>query len=95
MPKEKYKYYVWCYVNSPYFAIQKNTLATGAVMVALNNGSFSKINIKLPTNGTLDTFNYQIENLYKNISLLSRETQTLARIRDTLLPRLISGKLQI
>jgi len=95
LPKDKYKYYIWSFINSNIFAFEKRSLATGAVMVALNNGSFSKINIKIPPECVLVDFNIKVTDLYKLFSVNSRETKVLTTLRDTLLPRLISGKTKV
>ena len=94
-PKEKYLYYIWSYINSDIFAYKKDSLATGAVMVALNNGAFSKININIPSDDLLDAFNLQVSDLYKQISSKYRESQTLMTMRNSILPRLMSGDVSI
>lgn len=95
LPKNKFLYYVWSFINSDIFANEKNSLATGAVMVALNNGAFSKIKIKIPPDNVLEDFNIQVSEMYKLISANSREIKNLTTLRDTLLPRLMNGKIKL
>ncbi|WP_417272049.1 restriction endonuclease subunit S [Celeribacter halophilus] len=49
----------------------------------------------LPTQYVLDAFGYQTAPMVKRIHGMGRENQTLAQLRDTLLPKLMSGELRI
>ncbi|TLP35504.1 hypothetical protein [Arcobacter arenosus] len=54
-----------------------------------------KEKVLLPTKKIANEFNSFTENLYKEIDLLRGKNQTLKQTRDLLLPRLLSGKLDI
>jgi type I restriction enzyme S subunit len=68
---------------------------TGAVQLKLNQGNMKKI----PWVKAADTVHYAFDELIKpwhtKIRLLEDETANLAALRDTLLPRLMSGDLRI
>ena len=49
--------------------------------------------IVVPTNGVLESFEQIARAIYNK--LYSQHAQTLTSLRDTLLPRLISGKLRL
>ncbi|WGV12397.1 hypothetical protein QJS82_09390 [Psychrobacter maritimus] len=67
----------------------------GAVTLNLNTSNFSKIKIILPPSLVLDAYDSAVNSLYvKNLKLLI-QNQELAKIRDTLLPKLMSGELRI
>lgn len=91
-PNKNKKCFVYCYINSPYFEQAKNQLATGAVQIALNNTSFGKIEIVLPNEDVLSYFEEKISFIFSMISQNQRENQNLAKIRDLLLPKLLSGE---
>lgn len=91
-PNKNKKCFVYCYINSPYFEQAKNQLATGAVQIALNNTSFGKIEIVLPNEEVLSYFEEKISSIFSMISQNQRENQNLAKIRDLLLPKLLSGE---
>ncbi|OOF51732.1 hypothetical protein BKK54_01780 [Rodentibacter genomosp. 1] len=92
-PQEKTKSFLYCFINSDYFTLSKNQLATGAVQIALNNTSFSKIELVLPCNNLLKFFEGKVSNLYAKISQNQRENRELSETRDFLLPRLLNGTL--
>lgn len=68
-------------------------LATGAVQIALNNGSFSKIEIVLPDDKVLSIFETKMSEIFSSISLKQRENVHLSKIRDELLPKLLKGEI--
>jgi type I restriction enzyme S subunit len=49
----------------------------------------------VPPIGLIESFNDQFESLFDQILLLAEQNDKLAQFRDSLLPRLISGELQI
>lgn len=95
IPAEKNTLY---YLYSSFLAMEKNLqdLASGgAVTLNLNTSNFSKIKIILPPSLVLDAYDSAVNSLYvKNLKLLI-QNQELAKIRDTLLPKLMSGELRI
>lgn len=95
MPVDVTRIFVWCYINSEVFSNHKQSLATGAVMVSLNNGAFSKITIKLPDYKLLEKFNEEASKLYDLVASNNREITTLTELRDSLLPRLVFGKIKL
>ena len=49
----------------------------------------------LPTDNVLDVFSEIVDTIYEKIRLNVKQSQTLTTLRDTLLPRLISGQLRL
>ncbi|WP_165090719.1 restriction endonuclease subunit S [Neisseria yangbaofengii] len=94
-PRENKKSFIYSYINSQYFEQAKNSLATGAVQIALNNGSFSSIEIILPNDEILTLFENKVGLLYSKISANQRANQSLAKIRDALLPKLLNGEIEL
>ena len=54
-----------------------------------------KGDIMLPPKDLMDRFDEKVKVLYDEISLLAQQNENLAKQRDILLPRLMSGKLEV
>jgi type I restriction enzyme S subunit len=67
----------------------------GTVFANLNKSDFSKIKSITPTMALRNAFNDVVEPIVELLETLNHESQYLRDIRDGLLPRLISGELQI
>ena len=70
-------------------------LVTGAVQAKLSQGNMQKILVAIPPKNVLDEIRPVIDNLYSKIRSLSDESSRLSLLRDTLLPRLMSGELEV
>lgn len=75
--------------------VQISNYVTGAVQPKLNQGNLKSIPCLLPEVKVSDSFNLVIGPMFEEIRLLSEQTKLLVETRDRLLPRLISGELQI
>ena len=69
--------------------------ATGATMTNLSKCKFEKLKVLEPTNDIVIRFNTIVNPLFQQIKNLSIQNQLLTRQRDLLLPRLMSGKLEV
>lgn len=67
----------------------------GTTTLNINTTSFGKIRIIIPSNEVLDNFSHIVTPLFKEIEILSKQTYELAHLRDTLLPKLMSGELKL
>ncbi|HDM8233465.1 TPA: restriction endonuclease subunit S [Vibrio campbellii] len=90
----------------PYFLVTHDRTTTELQRVAeLRSGTFPQITYKelefisflLPPNGGLLDFfvNKHLKPIYERSFSFSEENQTLEKLRDTLLPKLISGELRL
>ncbi len=86
------------YLYSSFLGMEKrlqDLASGGAVTLNLNTSNFSKIKLILPPTSVLDAYDSSVNFLYeKNLNLLI-QNETLAKLRDTLLPKLMSGELHI
>ena len=91
----KYKYFIYLVLNS--CSGQQNiiNLADGAAQPNISSSQILKIKCVLPTEEILKEFENILENIYLEIFNLRNKNQTLKQTRDLLLPRLLSGKLDI
>jgi type I restriction enzyme S subunit len=69
--------------------------STSSIATATNSGAIRNINFLVPSDSTLAKFEHLITPIFSQIKTLGHESQTLIQLRDSLLPRLISGELEI
>ena len=68
---------------------------TGAVQAKLSQSNMWRIMFLRPLREISESFGASIEPLYTRLRHNSEQARTLATLRDTLLPRLISGQLRL
>ena len=68
---------------------------TGAVQAKLSQANMWRIGFLMPSTQIAEAFGQAIESLYARYRQNADQAQTLATLRDTLLPRLISGQLRL
>lgn len=88
-------YYLWTYIITEEFDKIKNSYCEGTTMQAINNKNINKILIIVPKDDVLDNFRKIVGPLFKNISRLKVQNKKLAEIRDALLPKLMSGEIDV
>ena len=71
------------------------SLANGSTFQEISKRNFRTIRLVRPEDATLSAFDALALPLYERITVNAKQIQTLANLRDTLLPRLISGKLRV
>ena len=67
----------------------------GTVFGSINKKTLSAIQILLPSDGIVEQFNNVASSFDDRIRSLSDESSRLSLLRDTLLPRLMSGELEV
>lgn len=67
----------------------------GTVFGSINKKTLSAIQILLPSEGIVEQFNDVASSFDNRIRCLSEESSRLSFLRDTLLPRLMSGELEV
>ncbi|MED9955800.1 MAG: restriction endonuclease subunit S [Segatella copri] len=67
----------------------------GTVFGSINKKTLSAIQILLPSDGIVEQFNNVASSFDDRIRSLSEENSRLSLLRDTLLPRLMSGELEV
>jgi type I restriction enzyme, S subunit len=68
---------------------------TGATMTNLSKGKFEKLKILFPKNELVEKYHSFVNPMFNQIKTLQQQNNKLLQIRDRILPRLISGKLQV
>ena len=88
-------YYLWNFIISDKFKLEKDNFCNGTTMQAINNENIQKIKILIPAEEILILFSNIVRPLYKKIHLNWMSIQTLSTLRDSLLPKLMSGKIRV
>ena len=86
--------------STEYVLLQlKNTsvkhIVTGAVQPKINQGNMNELPVVIPDEITLLSFQEIIKPIYKNILDNEQESSILTGIRDNLLPKLMSGEIEL
>jgi type I restriction enzyme S subunit len=84
--------YLYCYLREFDYG---RLGSTSSIATAVNSKSIKAMPVLVPTNDLADLFARRVASIFAHIKHLQSETSTLAQLRDTLLPKLISGKLRI
>ena len=69
--------------------------SSGSTMPILNKSSFEKLSVLSPNDESLKKFDVVVSSYLDGILQRSIQNKELTKLRDTLLPKLISGELQI
>ena len=70
-------------------------IVTGAVQPKINQGNLNSIKIIIPDRITLKLFSELISHLFNKYKIDCDEINSLIKTRDSLLPRLMSGKIRV
>ena len=69
--------------------------STSSIATAVNSKMVKAMRIDIPARETLENFHSTIFPMFEQIKQNQQEIQTLAQLRDTLLPKLMSGELDV
>ena len=67
----------------------------GTVFGSINSKQLKALKLKIPPIGLVEKFENEVAVIDKTIMLNSYQVKTLVVLRDSLLPKLISGKIEI
>jgi type I restriction enzyme S subunit len=91
--KDLPNHYVLHWTETNMETIKSN--AGGTTFAEISKRNFRPIPVVVPQNLVLEAFVQQVEPLHKQVVLNLQESNSLASLRDTLLPKLISGELRV
>ena len=69
--------------------------ANGSTFLEISKKNFKPIPFLKPSASCIELFKTNAELVHQRISVCAKSCQTLAKLRDVLLPKLISGELRI
>ena len=85
-------YYLYCYLKN--FDYRKLG-STSSIATAVNSKIIKEMPIGIPDQSKLYWFNEKIKPLFEKIKLNESENRTLEQLRDTLLPKLMNGEIDL
>jgi len=86
-------YHVLYWIEANMDTIKSN--ASGTTFAEISKRNFRPIQVIVPHERVLEAYIQQIEPLHQQVVLNLQESNTLASLRDTLLPKLLSGELRV
>ena len=93
--KSAYKAYTYCLFRSRDMFIEVNNLANGAAQQNVSPIRIGEMKILIPEKKWLDVFERTVSNNILDIITLQSQIRLLTEARDRLLPKLMSGEIEI
>lgn len=90
-----YQYYLYFTLKLPQYFTQMQNLNRNAAQPGLTGKDIDLLKLYLPDEVTIAKFNAAVEPMLHRIFILAKSNQNLTKQRDMLLPRLMSGKLEV
>ncbi len=91
----EYSEFLYLFLNSTYGKSYFRTRLAGTTQSYITLGSLREMPIIIPNSLIIDSFRKIILPIFKKYHLNNQQIQTLTKTRDTLLPKLMSGKLRV
>lgn len=93
--RKEYNYFFYLLFKHSYGAELIRSITGGSAQPKFNKTDFRSLRVVMPPFEVMDKFLETVECLFERQSELEQEITRLAELRDTLLPRLISGELSV
>lgn len=87
--------FVYETIASAKFDDEKNRYATGATQVSLTNEGLKKIKVLIPSKEIIIHYSKVVEPLMEKAEALKKDNNLLKQTRDRLLPKLMSGEIEV
>lgn len=88
---DKYMEYLYLYLKK----YDYNSLgSTSSIATAVNSKTIKGMQMLQPSDNVIDAFHIQVNPIFEKIRSLTKENSRLSLLRDTLLPRLMSGEIE-
>lgn len=92
--KNYYRYFLYITMKSDYELLH-SMASGGTATLNLNTGNFSKIPVQYPGDNFLFAYQREVEPYFDKIFTNHTQIRTLEKLRDTLLPKLMSGEVRV
>ena len=90
-----YEHYLYLFFTSAYGQGLLKSIVTGSAQPKFNKTNFRSLKIKIPNEEQLSKFNNIYDSIHEKIINIQKENLNLASIRDTLLPKLMNGEIEV
>ena len=89
--KDEYRYFIYLFMKSINDLLHAMA-SGGTATMNLNTGNFAKIPVPVANEGLIYEFHFTVEPIFGKIHFNQEQIHTLENLRDTLLPKLMSGR---
>ena len=89
---DKYMEYLYLYLKKYNY---KSLGSTSSIATAVNSKTIKGMQMLQPSNNVINAFHTLTNPIFEKIRSLSKENTELSALRDTLLPKLMSGELEV
>lgn len=87
----KYFIYLWLKINMEYI----HSHANGSTFMEISKSIFKTVELKIPPLNLVNQFVSKVDTIFDKIKHNQKQIKTLQALRDTLLPKLITGEITI
>lgn len=87
--------FLYCHVSQDEFIGYLVNCTNGAAYPAVKPIHFEEASILIPTRDILDKFHVRVESMLRKLEVLYKQIETASETRDRLLPKLMSGEIEV
>lgn len=95
MGKEQLQYYIFFTLYQQTYFKKMQNMNKNSAQPGLDQSSIGTLDILLPTDCFVDLFNLYVSPIMKNLFILAKSIHILQEARDRLLPKLMSGEIEV
>lgn len=88
-------YYLYSFLRSKEFVAKAEQRATGSIFLGIRVDTLKKMEVLWPDSKTMGKFNAQVEPIFKKQLVNTKQIETLTTQRNTLLPLLMTGQVEV
>ena len=87
--------FLYYYFLSPYFKPKAENFASGTTVLSFSSKITSDVQIPIPPKEDIQKYVEKVRPMFEKIEEIRKENNQLAELRDTLLPKLMSGEVRV
>jgi type I restriction enzyme S subunit len=95
VPKDQFSSFYLYFCAKELDKMLKDLGSGGSATLNVNTSSFSNIDCVIPSENVLKNFDTVVSPIFEQIKNNEQQTATLAAVRDALLPKLMSGEIEV
>jgi type I restriction enzyme S subunit len=92
LPFDSYREFLYLYLKQYQYA---SLGSTSSIATAVNSKTIKNMRLIMPSLDIIESFSSKTKPLFEQIRISLQESRRLAELRDSLLPRLMSGELKL
>ena len=92
IPEKCYREFLYLYLKQYKYG---NLGSTSSIATAVNSKTIKGMKLLIPNKDIIERFSNKVRPLFEQICIKQQESRRLAELRDTLLPRLMSGEIKV